>query len=88
MGKAVYDTNMSLSGIFFFHKAPWPAISCQGTSPKREAVAICNSVTLQTLKTTAGTLTLKTALIIVSHATFMINTRSAHVERQPRTVAL
>ena len=91
MGKAVYVTNLSLSGIFLFHKAPWPAISCQGTSPKREAVAICNSVTLQTLKTTVRTLTpltLKTALIIVSHATFMINTRSVHVERQPRTVAL
>ena len=50
MGKAVYVTNLSFSGILLFHKAPWPAISCRDTSLKREAVAICNSVTLQNVE--------------------------------------
>ena len=58
MGKAIYVTNLSLVGIYLFHKAPWPAISCRGTSSKRETVAICNSVTLQNFeKQTARTLT-------------------------------
>ena len=47
MDKAVYVTNLPLFGILLFHKAPRPAISCRGTLPKREAVAICNSVTSQ-----------------------------------------
>ena len=42
----------------------------------------------KTLKTTARTLIPLKKALIVSHATFMINPCSVHVERQPRTVAL
>ena len=48
---------LSFFGIYLLQSAPWPAISCRGTSPKREAVAICKSLILKTLKTTVRTLT-------------------------------
>ena len=93
MGKAVYVTNLSLFGILLFHKAPWSAISCRGTSPKWEAVAICNSVTLQTSKTTAvrtliDSFDFENGADGESCHLHDQRPRSVHVERQPHTVAL